>query len=277
MNIRPAGPADEAPFCSLWQRAFGDSEAFAHFVFTRYAGCRHIHIAQEDGKFAAMLCAIPGMIGQRRGVYLYGLATEPAYRGRGVMTALMDCACHAERTKGGRFALLVPNGGPLFTYYAKRGFQTAFYRCVETIPRPARPAPVYTLRPPRAAAYFDLQESLLPAGRFLFNPGPRRAVISALATDGAQVVETAAGFALFAPDEEGHMTCWELGAPGPEEAAGILAAAADALDLPMLPCRLPWPSPAAPHAPPRPFAMVRFLDAPFDLGEAPYLALDLGI
>ena len=73
------------------------------------------------------------------------------------------------------------------------------------------------------------------------------------------------------------MVCWELGAPSYEAASGVLAAAADALELPMIACRLPWPSPAAPHAPPHPYAMVRFLDAAFDLGEAPYLALDLGI
>lgn len=277
MQIRSACPADEPSFCSLWQRAFGDSEEFARFVFTRYAGCRHIYVAEEEGAFAAILCAIPGMLGDHPGAYFYGLATEPDFRRRGVMSGLIDWACRAERTRGAQFALLVPAGAGLFDYYAKRGFRTAFYRCVELVPRPARSAPVCTLRPPRAASYFDLQEAFLPAGRFLFNPGPRRAIISALSTDGAQVVETAEGFALFAPDEGENLVCWELGAASPEGAAGVLAAAADALELPVISCRLPWPSPAAPHAPPRPYAMVRFLDAPFDLGEAPYLALDLGI
>jgi len=277
MHIRSASPADEASFCSLWQRAFGDSEEFARFVFTRYAGSRHIYIAEEGGVFAAMLCAIPGSLGDHPGVYLYGLATEPEFRRQGIMSALIEWTCRAERTRSAQFALLVPAGSGLFDYYAKRGFRTAFYRCVELIPRPARPAPVCTLRAPRAAAYFDLQETFLPVGRFLFNPSPRRAIISALATDGAQVVETTEGFGLFAPDEGGNMVCWELGAPSYEAASGVLAAAADALELPMIACRLPWPSPAAPHAPPHPYAMVRFLDAAFDLGEAPYLALDLGI
>ena len=152
MHIRSASPADEASFCSLWQRAFGDSEEFARFVFTRYAGSRHIYIAEEGGVFAAMLCAIPGSLGDHPGVYLYGLATEPEFRRQGIMSALIEWTCRAERTRSAQFALLVPAGSGLFDYYAKRGFRTAFYRCVELIPRPARPAPVCTVRAPRAAA-----------------------------------------------------------------------------------------------------------------------------
>ena len=90
MHIRSASPADEASFCSLWQRAFGDSEEFARFVFTRYAGSRHIYIAEEGGVFAAMLCAIPGSLGDHPGVYLYGLATEPEFRRQGIMSALIE-------------------------------------------------------------------------------------------------------------------------------------------------------------------------------------------
>ena len=126
MNYRKATPADREAYCRLWQQVFGDAPAFSGVVFDDFAGVDNIYVAEEDGALAAILSAVPVTLQDRRGAYYYGLATDPAARGKGVMTGLMQAADGDLKARGVQFTCLVPASESLFGFYEQRGYQKAF-------------------------------------------------------------------------------------------------------------------------------------------------------
>ena len=106
----------------LWKAAFGDTEEFLDSFFsTAYAPecCRCV---VEDGAVAAALywfdCGLEGV----RLAYLYAVATDPAYRGRGLCRSLMADTMDVLTAAGYRGAILVPQEEGLIRMYAGMGF-----------------------------------------------------------------------------------------------------------------------------------------------------------
>lgn len=128
MEYRKALPADLAGCAALFDGVFGGGEALAHTVLEQFAGPGRVYLADGKAGPQAVLCAVPVTLKGRPGAYLYGLATAPAHRGRGVMSGLIEHACADLARQGLAFAALVPEGPALFAFYQKRGFQKAFGR-----------------------------------------------------------------------------------------------------------------------------------------------------
>lgn len=120
----------------LFVNSFGGTEGFALSVLEKFAGEGNVFTARQNGGCAALLCAVPVTLSGRKGAYYYGLTTRPDQRGNGVMTALMDSAGKELTRRGAAFAALIPAGGPLFDFYAARGFEKAFSKRV--LRRPIR-------------------------------------------------------------------------------------------------------------------------------------------
>lgn len=113
---------DSEQIIRIWNRVFGDDEAYIRFFLEH---CRH---KQCLGLFAAdklvsMLflieCAYDGM----QGAYIYAVATDPAYRKQGFMRNLLDYSKHLDYD----FLCLVPAEPYLFDVYAKFGFEAKLY------------------------------------------------------------------------------------------------------------------------------------------------------
>lgn len=153
-------PHSTEPLRRLWKQAFGDSDAFLDSFFS--AGfspdrCRQLTL---DGKLAAALywfdCSWEG----KPIAYLYAVATDPAYRGRGLCRALMEDTHRHLLDLGYQGSLLVPGSPALFRLYEKLGYHT----CSHIREFTCDAAEPVSLRAIDASRYAALRRTLLPPG-----------------------------------------------------------------------------------------------------------------
>lgn len=107
---------------ALWKAAFGDPDAFIDpFFEIAYAPerCRCIII---DGQPAAMLYWFETTCGGQRFAYIYAVATDPAFRNRGLCRILMEDTAAVLKGEGYDGMLLYPASEGLIRMYAKMGF-----------------------------------------------------------------------------------------------------------------------------------------------------------
>lgn len=256
MNIRTALPQDLPAFSGLWQTAFHDAPEIARFVFEEFVRPENVYVAQENDRLLAILSAVPGQVEGASGSYFYGLATQPAARGRGIMTALMDYVCALLRERGQKFVCLVPASEPLFGYYAQRGFETAFYRLSGVYGKKPGALPNFVAGP------FQPGQRLAPV-QFCFDPACERAMIASL---GAVHIQTQAGYGAFMP-ADGQWFCLELTDPA------ALDCALACLDVPEIQLRCPALPSLEGLGKKIPHGMLRRLDPDFSL-KTLYLSLD---
>lgn len=119
--------ADELACKELWMTAFGDDEQFADSFLMRYYSRRRMLTAEADGRTAAMLHLLPFRTELGRTTYIYGVATDPAFRGRGLASRLMREAMQLIAGRGDDAAMLIPTPGQewLRGFYEKFGFEGA--------------------------------------------------------------------------------------------------------------------------------------------------------
>ena len=118
----PAG-AQEPQLRTLWQLAFGDSEAFIAGFFASGYSPRRCRCAVEGDDVAAALYWFDVEFRGQKFAYLYAVATHPDFRNRGLCRALMadSAACLTERGYDG--ALLMPQDLGLREMYGRMGFR----------------------------------------------------------------------------------------------------------------------------------------------------------
>lgn len=61
--------------------------------------------------------------------YVYSVATDPAYRGRGILRELDEQAAQLAKSEGAKALVLVPAAAGLFEIYRRLGYRTRFYLC----------------------------------------------------------------------------------------------------------------------------------------------------
>lgn len=119
---RPTG-RDIPALRQLWQQAFGDSDAFLDgFFATGFspARCRCLHL---EGGLASALYWFDCRWKEKKVAYLYAVATEAAFRGRGLCRTLMEDTHRHLRLQGYSGAALVPGNEGLFSLYKKLGYR----------------------------------------------------------------------------------------------------------------------------------------------------------
>ncbi|MBE5686480.1 MAG: GNAT family N-acetyltransferase [Alistipes sp.] len=115
---------DELACKELWMKAFGDDEQFADSFIMRYYSRRRMLTAEAEGRTAAMLHLLPFRTELGRTTYIYGVATDPAFRGRGLASQLMREAMRLIADRGDDAAFLIPTPGKewLREFYGRFGF-----------------------------------------------------------------------------------------------------------------------------------------------------------
>lgn len=125
----------------LWQLAFADEESFIDLFFENGFSperCSCIHI---DGRLAAALYWFDFQCCGQKIAYVYGVATHPDFRGRGLCRKLMT-QVHTQLEKLGYIGvLLVPQNDSLREMYRKIGYQdcttvTEFFCTDDPYPAP---------------------------------------------------------------------------------------------------------------------------------------------
>ena len=130
--IRFATANDHPKLKALWAEAFGDPRPVIDLYFSARHMNKNMLVDVRNNTIAGMLSMLPVTLCTGTGNmyparYLYAVATDVQYRGQGISTALL-AAAHAHIKNAGESAcVLVPGSRPLFDFYAKRGYKTAFY------------------------------------------------------------------------------------------------------------------------------------------------------
>ena len=118
---------DELACKRLWQEVFGDDEQFVDSFLMHHYSRRRMLTVELEGRTAAMLHLIPFTTGLGRTTYIYGVATDPAFRRRGLASQLMRRAMTLIAERGDDAAFLIPTPGEewLHGFYGRFGFAGA--------------------------------------------------------------------------------------------------------------------------------------------------------
>lgn len=114
----------------IWKECFGDGDDYIKMYFDGRFKCGKCLVYICDDMVCAMLVMYNGKIVLKDGIqnahYIYGVATLPEYRGRGISTELLKYAGDYIKSKGST-AVLAPAEPKLIEFYKKRGFAESFY------------------------------------------------------------------------------------------------------------------------------------------------------
>ena len=107
----------------LWKQTFGDSDAFLDLFFgTAFSPDRSL-CALDGDKVAAALYWLDAEWDGKTVAYLYAVATEEAFRGRGLCRRLTEQTHRILQDRGYAGAILVPAEPGLFGMYGKMGYR----------------------------------------------------------------------------------------------------------------------------------------------------------
>lgn len=124
MVFRNAAASDRPALTRLWQEGFGDPVAFIDlFLESGFAPERSL-VAELDGEVAAMLYWFDCTLGSDRYGYIYAVATDPRFQGRGIASMLMAEAHGLLARQGYTGAILSPGSESLFRFYGRMGYET---------------------------------------------------------------------------------------------------------------------------------------------------------
>lgn len=143
--IEVATAKDSHAVQRIWKTCFGDGDAYIRFFVKTHLSAGRCLVNKENGKPVSMLFLLPSRCfyrGEQRAVqYIYAAATLPLYRRRGLMEALLAYAHDLAVEKGLLFTCLKPASEPLYRYYGKRGYQSAFHGTRKCLPPTAEAVP----------------------------------------------------------------------------------------------------------------------------------------
>ncbi len=287
--IRLARREDLPAVKELWMQAFHDAKEATDFYFENRLPQKELLedllLDSEGGRLRGMLSLLPiDLAYGGRAVparYYFAIATDEAFRGLGVSTALMEEAHRLTLSRGGQAALLVPASESLFRFYGKRGFDTLFVyeeRTVSAADIAPRPADAKVWRAEDAGELLRLRDAAFSEGRLFARWDEQALGFMIKASRAWQApllrfsLDGAEGYA-WCERAEGAVLVKELALRGlaPEQALSILHAELGAERYVL---RLPVGA-KSPEGGLRPCGMIRWLKAAPALpgGGAPYLGL----
>ena len=129
-NVTHATRQDEAQIIDLWHSCFGDDETYIRFYLENRFDDENMLCIRDKGKIVSMASFLktslkwPGKDEETEALYVYAVATDPAYRGRGYAS---DIIKHASE-KWRKPLILQHASETLQTFYEKLGFVKCFKR-----------------------------------------------------------------------------------------------------------------------------------------------------
>lgn len=117
----------EAEVIALWQQAFGDPEEIVKEYILHILKSGEMLLYMGNEAVLAMLSLLPVSCKEKKGSYVYAVATTSERRGEGICKRLMRFAEGAALSRGEDFLILVPAEKSLFEFYKKLGYcETVF-------------------------------------------------------------------------------------------------------------------------------------------------------
>ena len=128
--LRKATEADLDKLIAFRQETNGGSHSEVAGWLENIVGLDNVLLVEQDTPdgpvLVSMVCAVPVETRGRHGIWFCGMATAPAFRGRGLMTKLMDGCLRAFATDGAEFAVVVPGNARTAQQLRGLQFQNAF-------------------------------------------------------------------------------------------------------------------------------------------------------
>lgn len=126
--IRFAEEKDIGDIFELWNIAFPEEPDFNKYFFENIFDYKNTLITVKNNELAAMAQLLPYEIENIGNVtYIYGAATKPEYRKRGLMGELLKRSFEIDIERGKSASILIPANKPLFDFYKRIGYEIAFY------------------------------------------------------------------------------------------------------------------------------------------------------
>lgn len=164
MTIDAPKKQDIPALKALWQEAFGDEDAFLDCFFSTAFSPKRCRCVTLSGQLAAALywfdCSWEG----KKLAYIYAVATDKAYRGRGLCTALMEHTHRLLLENGYTGAALIPGNEGLFALYEKLGYRPFCPTEKVTVEAGGTPVPLKKLS---KKEFLALRKKLLPENGIL--------------------------------------------------------------------------------------------------------------
>ncbi len=121
----------------IWQTCFNDTPKGTEFVFSHLLHPDQMLVyTDEESRPAAMinwkLLPFTTPTGRIMGAYIFGVATLPQYRGKGISRRMMSHLHEMLKGEGAALSCLIPASQSLFDFYGGQGFEPFFsYRLAE--------------------------------------------------------------------------------------------------------------------------------------------------
>ncbi|MBO4339217.1 MAG: GNAT family N-acetyltransferase [Clostridia bacterium] len=115
----------------IWKVSFSDTDESINSYFEKCFSTDDCYISKDGDRVRACLQMMPCIVynsgKEYKAKYMYAVCTEPEYRHRGIMTALINEACEREKAVGTKLILCVPSDEKLFDFYRRCGFTDGVY------------------------------------------------------------------------------------------------------------------------------------------------------
>ncbi len=148
----------------LWKLAFADEDAFINMFFENGFAPERCRCVAIDGQIAAALHWFETKCDGQKIAYLYGVATHPEHRGKGLCYKLMMDTHNHLQALGFSGVLLVPQKEGLWEMYRKMGYcdctAVSEFFCTDD----PYPAPMHLID---SIEYALLRKQYLPQGSVL--------------------------------------------------------------------------------------------------------------
>lgn len=108
---------------TIWRESFSDTRQGTELFFQEKFPESACYAAKDGETICASLYLIPVRLNGRQAHYLYGAATKPEYRGRGIMKQLIGFALERAKQQGDVFSVLLPANDGLYGFYALLGYR----------------------------------------------------------------------------------------------------------------------------------------------------------
>lgn len=116
----------------LWKQTFHDSDDYIKIVFGNYFNPDYVETHIVDGQLVAALLGVPYVFIKNnkkiKALYLCGLSTDINYRGRGIMSSLIENINNRAAQNGFDITFLIPADPGLSRYYYDRGYVNAIFK-----------------------------------------------------------------------------------------------------------------------------------------------------
>lgn len=162
MTIKQGQSCQIPQLRALWKEAFGDTDDFLDGFFQVGFSQDRCRCLWEGDQLGGALYWFDCTWQDKKVAYIYGVATNMAFRGQGVCRRLMEDTHRLLKEQGYRGSLLVPGNEGLFQLYEKMGYRPCCGKKAETVLAGTDPVALTQISP---AAYEELQKHYLPEAR----------------------------------------------------------------------------------------------------------------